>query len=105
MTRLYIVVRSTLTAGQKIAQACHALSAFAHRHAALYAEWFTTSNTIVILEVPSEQALTSLKWEAMGRELAYATFLEPDLVDFEPLTAIAFEPRSASMLRALPLVQ
>lgn len=48
--KLYIVVARALSAGLKIAQACHALRAFTAEHPKLDHVWYTESNNIVVLE-------------------------------------------------------
>lgn len=54
MEKLYVVVRADLSPGLQIAQACHACRAFQAEYRDLEESWYTTSNTIAVLSVPSE---------------------------------------------------
>lgn len=101
MDRLYLVTRRDLPAGAQAAQLCHALRQFTEEHPATDREWFTTSNTIVLLAVADERELAALRDRAIDRDLRSAAFREPDLAD--ALTAIALEPRAARLCRDVPL--
>lgn len=50
MDKLYIIVLKSLSSGLKAAQACHAARAFQEEHTAIEADWYRTSNNIVVLE-------------------------------------------------------
>lgn len=94
--KLYIIVRETLTAGLKAAQACHAAIAFTQAYPEKTREWMPDNN-IVVLEHSDMDGLASVL-EGMGLDLV--RFHEPDLDD--QLTAICVEPaarRHVSTLR------
>ena len=92
--KLYVIVREDLTPGLQIAQACHAARQFAADHPEIEAEWFSQSNHIVVLSVPSEGFLWDLERKSIERRIAISRFEEPDLDS--SLTAIAIEPGLAS---------
>lgn len=48
--KVYIIVLGSLTSGQKMAQACHAITAFTFAHPEKARDWFENSNNIVVLE-------------------------------------------------------
>jgi peptidyl-tRNA hydrolase len=86
--KLYIVVRADLPPGAQIAQAGHAVAAFARRARGPFEAWVDGSNNLVVLSIADEAALGSLAraLERIGRPVAVH---EPDIGD--QLTAIAFE--------------
>lgn len=97
-SKLYIVVLRALSTGLKIAQACHALRAFTDQHADIDADWYATSNNIVVLQADDLPTLAD-RMDALG--LAVARFHEPDRDD--ELTALCVEPGAAYTLRRYPL--
>ena len=99
--KLYVIVRGDLAPGLRAAQACHALRQFAAEHPEVDADWFTTSNTIVLLEVPDLEALSELCFELDSRGVRRASFIEPDIG--HELTAIAVAPEGGRWLSRLPL--
>ena len=99
--KLYLVVRRDLPPGARAAQLCHALRAFVEAHPAEDQAWFRQSNTLVLLEVESEQRLALLLSQAKEKQIACADFREPDLGD--SLTAIAVAPGGKKLVRGLPL--
>ncbi len=97
-SKLYVVVRDTLSAGLKAAQACHALRAFVGEYPVIDAEWHRDSNNIAILEYPDLDGLAA-RLEQHG--MALSRFHEPD--QDGDLTAICVTPVAKRMLRHLPL--
>ena len=96
--KLYIVVKKTLGAGLKMAQACHAMALFRETFRDIYDRWYAESNNIVVLEEPDlEQLARSLEEQGYRNTL----FLEPDLDD--ELTALCVEPDAWKQLSTLPL--
>lgn len=85
--KLYIIVDERLRSGAKMAQACHAMRAFADQHPEIEKAWFDNSNNIVILQVKDLNELADFL-DSAG--YAIARFHEPDFND--QLTAIAVEP-------------
>ncbi len=84
MDRLYVIVRSDLPHGAQLAQACHALSAFACEYPELHRAWHTGGQNLVALQVADEEALAALFERA---SVERAAFHEPDFGG--ALTAIA----------------
>jgi hypothetical protein len=84
------VVRGDLSPGQQAVQACHALRQFVEEHPEIDREWHRESNTLALLAVPDERALTCLWERARHGGVRHAVFREPDIGD--ALTAIALEP-------------
>lgn len=101
MDRLYIVVRSDLSPGLMCAQACHALRAFCEEHSEVERSWFSSSNNLVVLQVPDENALHKLAQQAQAKGIQYSINREPDLGD--QVTAVALAPEAKKLLRSLPL--
>ncbi len=88
--KLRIIVRSDISFGLGVAQACHAARQFAEEHHEIEREWFTTSNHIAVLGSGSEIAFNNLLDKLSCSELKFSVFYEPDL-NGTP-TAIAIEP-------------
>lgn len=76
---------------------------WSEEHPELDRQWFTSSNYLVCLSVPSERELQILTEVASSANIKIAKFHEPDLNN--ELTAVVFEPGdlSASILGQLPL--
>lgn len=100
---MYVVTRSDLSPGVRIAQSCHALRQFTAEHPEIDKHWFETSNYLVVLEAKNEIELEYLLDIADNKGIKTAVFREPDL--YNEITAVTFEPSNASkqMLRKLPL--
>lgn len=96
-SKLYVIVRSTLSAGLKAAQACHAMHAFIRNHPEETARW-EHDNNIVVLEYPD---LPELAARLDRHGFALARFHEPDMDD--ALTAICVSPSAQKMLARVPL--
>jgi hypothetical protein len=101
MNRLYVVVRSDLEPGAQLAQACHALSAWAHVHRAQHDEWQAGEQNLVVLSIPSENALGALLRRAITADVLAVGFHEPDFG--HELTAAAFSADVSRMVSSLPL--
>jgi len=102
MNKLYVIVRSDLAPGLQAAQACHAMRLFVEEHKLEENEWFRFSNNIVLLQVPTKEALVELAYKAVNEDIPCSMFKEPDVND-EP-TAIALLGRGAKKLvSSLPL--
>lgn len=102
MEKLYIVTRSDLAPGARLAQSCHALRAFVAAHPELDRQWYAGSeSTIVCLEAEHEASLTELAKNATAAGFAVATFHEPDFGN--ELTAIGLEGNGWRLVSSLPL--
>ena len=101
MQKLYIIVRADLDAGLLLAQACHAVSAFAVAHPARHAAWHTGGRNIVVLAAPDAPALAALLARAAAVDVDRAEFYEADLAG--ELTAIAVAYEAKRFVSALPL--
>jgi siroheme synthase (precorrin-2 oxidase/ferrochelatase) len=99
--KLFLVSRQDLAPGLRAAQLCHAIRAFTEEHPTVDREWFTTSNTLVLLETVNEEELRRVVSSVRAEGIPVSEFLEPDLGD--ALTAIAVSPRGRHLLRRLPL--
>lgn len=97
-SKLYVIVKNTLSAGLKAAQAVHAARAFAAVYPDLEKSWFEVSNNVVVLEHDNLDDLAN-RLDAHG--LALARFHEPDR-DNE-LTAICVEPEARKSVSRLAL--
>lgn len=94
---LYVLVRSDLSAGMQLAQACHGVAEFARDHPTEFASWMETSNYIVVLQVADEVEL--LNWcdrlsgwcapFAEMADVAYSLVHEPDISEH---TALVIAP-------------
>jgi len=78
----------------------HAALDFATAFPALTADWHASSNTLVVLAVRDELALSWLGQDAEAAGLATLKVHEPDLGG--ALTAIAVEPAGWRLLRGVP---
>lgn len=101
--KLYIVVRQDLSPGAQIAQSIHAFREFVEDHYETEAEWYSKSNTIVVLGVENLRHLHMLSNEAFRRGFHRSEFREPDMS--MELTAICLEPTPevSQFLSSLPL--
>ena len=95
MERLYVVVRSDLSTGLQLAQACHATRLFGQ----LFPSEEVGEN-LVVLHAASKFELAHIT-ERVGSLCRVAEFREPDL-DNE-LTAIAFSGLARKLVSTLPL--
>jgi peptidyl-tRNA hydrolase len=99
--KLYLVVRADLPPAQQAVQAAHALTEYLLEHKEGAFSWYSTSNTIALLSVSTEDNLRSLAHKARRKGLMLSEFREPDRS--HELTAVAFEPKAKSLLRSLNL--
>jgi peptidyl-tRNA hydrolase len=84
-----------------VAQACHGLMAFNVKHPVITRQWHERSSNLVVLQVPSEEALKHLADRVKAARHRCAVFREPDLDD--TVTAVAIEPAGCRMVSSLPL--
>lgn len=101
MHKLYIIVRADFAPGYQLAQACHAVSAFAVAHPAAHASWYRDGKNIVVLAARDRAHITSLLERAAAHELPHAEFCETDLGC--ELTAFAVDDRARKIVSSLPL--
>jgi peptidyl-tRNA hydrolase len=101
MKRLYVLIRADLAPGAQLAQSCHAVSAFAHQYRVEHDAWQAGEQNLVVLSVPSENALGEIMRRAMEQNIRAAAFHEPDFGN--ELTACAFEGSVARLVSSLPL--
>jgi len=101
--KLTVITRADLHPGQQAVQAMHAHRAFVAEHPEVELDWFEKSNTLALLSVPDEEALSHFLRRASDRGIRTAIFREPDIGD--RLTAIALEPGAEvrRLCRGLPL--
>lgn len=98
---MYLVTRADLAPGTQACQAAHAALDFAIAYPQLTGDWHTLSNTLVILAVRDELALCWLCADAAAAGFRVVRVHEPDLRG--ALTAVAFDPGAARLVRHLPL--
>lgn len=100
-SKLYLVVRADLSAGQQAVQAAHAM----REYAALFPErerlWFESSNHLALLAVPGQNDLMRLRDLASARGVEVAAFHEPDRGG--EMTAIALGPDGKPLCKGLQL--
>lgn len=101
--RLYIAVRADLTPGMQLAQAVHTAFQFLHEHPSVVEPWLITSNYLVIVSVPDENALLDLITEASKRGLLRSATREPDLDNEATAIAIQPGPEARRLCAQLPL--
>lgn len=100
--KLTVVVRADLAAGYQAAQALHAARQFAAVHPAIEAEWFASSNTVVLLNAKDEPTLERVVNRCVEEGVRYAVFREPDLGG--SITAVAIEPDGHRITKRYPLM-
>ena len=71
-------------------QAGHAAIQFQWEHFDLAKDWFTNSQYLVYVTVPSEFHLEKLIRKAQQRNIKYSAFKEPDIDN--QITSVALEP-------------
>lgn len=99
--KLFIVTRSDLAPGARVAQSVHAALQYAHEHRDATRTWFESSNNLVALEAPDEPWLVSIAERARAAGVPVSVFREPDFGD--AVTAIALGPAGARLVSSLPL--
>jgi hypothetical protein len=102
-SKLFLVTRADLGAGAQAVQSAHAFREFAERHREIERDWYRTSNHLALLAVKNEAELAALLRAAIDRDVAVASFREPDFGN--ALTAIALGPcaHARAICRRLPL--
>ena len=98
---MYLVTRVDLAPGAQACQAAHAALDFAVAYPELTGDWHALSNTLVILAARDELALGWLCADAKAAGFRIVQVHEPDLGG--ALTAAAFAPAAARLVRHLPL--
>jgi len=93
-----VIVKKTLNAGLKAAQAIHAFRAFVGEYPHIEEFWHREHNNIVVLQLDDVPAKAQ-ELEEAGYRLS--RFHEPDLGD--ELTAICVEPEAWRLLSNIPL--
>lgn len=91
--KMYVLVRQDISPGYQIAQSIHAKDQFTHEFPDTENKWYQESNTIVVLGVPSEDALKAYAYLAESQGLKCSMFYEPDINEH---TALAIEPGEAA---------
>lgn len=91
--KMYVLVRQDLSPGYQIAQAIHAKDQFTHTYPDVEADWYETSNTIVVLGVADQDTLRLFADLATDVGIKNTMFFEPDIDEY---TALAVEPGPAS---------
>ena len=99
--KLFLVTRRDLTAGLRAAMLCHALREFGAGHGKIDEEWYSTSNTLVLLETENLDSLLALADQAVREGVPLSRFEEPDLGG--ALAALAIAPSGRKLVRDLPL--
>lgn len=97
MSKLYVIVLATLSAGLKAAQACHALHAFTQTHPEATRAWEPDNNIVVLMA----DDVTGLAAMLDAQDIPLARFHEPDLAG--ALTAICCTSEAKRWVRGLPL--
>ena len=100
MHKLFVVTRGDLPPGAIAAQSVHAGFAFAHEHQFEWRTWLLSSNNIVLLSVPDEQALLDLARRVEAAGVSLSLFREPDFDN--TLTAIGIGPAGWKLVSSLP---
>lgn len=101
MDKLHVIVRADLPPGLLLAQAVHAMSAFAVYQPAEHRAWHLGKNIIACVTVPDRAALEA--------RLARATMLGEVVVGYHEedlageLTAVVLGARLKKLVRDLPL--
>jgi len=101
MQRFYVVVRDDLDPGAQFAQGIHAASVFAHRYPTQHGAWQAGDPVLVVLSIPSEDALGELLRRATMQGVLACGFNEEDMNG--KLTAAAFDGSVSKLVASLPL--
>lgn len=87
----------------QIAQSVHAAFQFLHDHPTVVQPWLETSNFLVVVSVPDENALLDLITEASRRGITRLAVREPDLNNDATAVALAPGPDAQRLCASLPL--
>lgn len=88
--------------GNQLSQAMHAAIDYCMQHKPQ--TWWTSSNTLVVMQIKDEAELLKLYDRAVGRGVKCTLFREPDMDN--RATALALDPEdenSAKLTSSLPL--
>lgn len=96
--KLYLVVLDALMAGERIAQAAHAVTEMALAHPVAFRAWHDGTNTVVCLAMDARGLFEVLHAATMHGD-PVAEFCEPDRGG--ELTAVALFPSHAAVRRLL----
>lgn len=99
-----VVTRQDMTSGYKAVQSTHAAINFIFEHYGRASPWFTSSNTLVQLELKDEKQLKLLIQKCEQLQLYYTVFREPDIGN--QITAVAIEPSlvTQKLVSKIPLL-
>lgn len=100
--RLYIAVRADLPPGLQAAQAVHAAFEFQDDFPEETRDWYYSSNYLVIVAVPDEDALHDLRRRAAARGIRYAYVREPDLGNQHTAITLGPGPAAKKLCANLP---
>lgn len=98
-----MAVSGELSAGYQVAQVAHVTADWIKANPELSDKWHATSNSIIVVETETSEALSHLLENAKLKGIGVTVFREPDLGD--EITAIAFAPGNATrkLLANFPL--
>lgn len=102
--KLYVLVRSDLGPGPRVAQAVHGTDEFRDMHPGLHAQWRKDSNTVAVLGVQDEAHLNTVREQAERYGVPFATFREPDLANASTVLVLAHHPATKKITGRLPLL-
>jgi len=75
--------------------------AFAMSYPVIASRWYTESNNLVVLQVPSEECLKHLATKAEDAGIKYIVFREPDFEN--TVTTVTIESLGKRLVSNLPL--
>lgn len=93
-----------MTEGYKAVQSTHAAINFVFEHPARAGPWFSSSNTLVQLELKNEKQLKLLIEKCQYHQLECSVFREPDIGN--QITAVAIQPSpiTQKLVQKIPLL-
>ncbi len=100
--RLYLAVLDALTAGERIAQAAHAVTEMALGHPGAFRAWHAGTNTVVCVAMTGEHIARLLHTATMAGDAAVA-FYEPDRDDERTAVAVFPSGPALRLLKRAPL--
>lgn len=100
---MYIVTRADLSVGAQLAQTAHAATEFVATHPDEAAEWRATSNSLVVVNAPDEDALINLIFKAQAIGVEPTVFRESDYRDEITAIALPVGRNSRRLCSNLPL--
>ena len=101
--KLYVLVRSDLPAGAKLAQSVHGMRQFIADHPTADERWFRESNTVAVLSVRDESHLTEILGKAERFGVRFSVFREPDFGDAATVGVLEPGKLSRKITSSLPL--